>query len=92
MRPETLYFSCSLDVVEHILIPGIVVVVLLLAAAVGVLVMLSRKRKKGKRSYHCHTHTVSAPAPVFCCICFSIYTSFFSPIHTMTHPVPESIT
>ncbi|KAK2536889.1 CMRF35-like molecule 6 isoform B [Columba livia] len=36
----------DLDVVEHILIPGIVVVVLLLAAAVGVLVMLSRKRKK----------------------------------------------
>ncbi|XP_059684251.1 CMRF35-like molecule 2 [Gavia stellata] len=35
-----------LDVVEHILTPGIVVVLLLLAVAAGVLVMLSRKRKK----------------------------------------------
>ncbi|XP_061311475.1 CMRF35-like molecule 2 isoform X5 [Pezoporus flaviventris] len=35
-----------LDVVEHILTPGIVVVLLLLAAAVGVLVVLTRKRKK----------------------------------------------
>ncbi|XP_051491190.1 CMRF35-like molecule 6 [Apus apus] len=35
-----------LNVVEHILIPGIVVVLLLLLIAVGVLVMLSRKRKK----------------------------------------------
>ncbi|XP_010001050.1 PREDICTED: uncharacterized protein LOC104393267 [Chaetura pelagica] len=35
-----------LNVVEHILIPGIVVVLLLLLIAVGVLIMLSRKRKK----------------------------------------------
>ncbi|XP_061232877.1 CMRF35-like molecule 6 isoform X2 [Neopsephotus bourkii] len=35
-----------LDVVEHILTPGIVVVLLLLAAAVGVLVTLTRKRKR----------------------------------------------
>ncbi|XP_033923657.1 CMRF35-like molecule 2 [Melopsittacus undulatus] len=35
-----------LDVVEHILTPGIVVVLLLLAAAVVVLVILTRKRKK----------------------------------------------
>ncbi|XP_071672709.1 uncharacterized protein [Patagioenas fasciata] len=34
------------DMVEHILIPGTVVMVLLLAVAAGVLVMLSRKRKK----------------------------------------------
>ncbi|XP_009703322.1 PREDICTED: CMRF35-like molecule 1, partial [Cariama cristata] len=35
-----------LDVVEHILTPGIVVVLLLLAVAAGVLVKLSRKRKQ----------------------------------------------
>ncbi|XP_009581751.1 PREDICTED: CMRF35-like molecule 6 [Fulmarus glacialis] len=35
-----------LDVVEHILTPGIIVVLLLLAVAAGVLAMLSRKRKK----------------------------------------------
>ncbi|XP_032858346.2 uncharacterized protein LOC116964067 isoform X1 [Tyto alba] len=35
-----------LDVVEHILTPGIVVVLLLLAVAAGILVILSRKRKK----------------------------------------------
>ncbi|KAM7089289.1 LOW QUALITY PROTEIN: uncharacterized protein J5F26_012391 [Ciconia maguari] len=35
-----------LDMVEHILTPGIVVVLLLLAVAAGILVMLSRKRKK----------------------------------------------
>ncbi|XP_071429737.1 protein CD300H-like isoform X2 [Pithys albifrons albifrons] len=38
--------SQKLDVVEHILTPGIVVVLLLLAVAAAVLVMLSRKRKK----------------------------------------------
>nr|XP_009941219.1 PREDICTED: uncharacterized protein LOC104337037 [Opisthocomus hoazin] len=36
----------SLDTVEHILTPGIVVVLLLLAVAAGVLIALSRKRKK----------------------------------------------
>ncbi|KAK2528511.1 CMRF35-like molecule 6 [Columba guinea] len=50
LRPNPSHHGGSsapdLDVVEHILIPGIVVVVLLLAVAVGVLVMLSRKRKK----------------------------------------------
>ncbi|XP_076210158.1 uncharacterized protein LOC143168008 [Aptenodytes patagonicus] len=35
-----------LNVIEHILTPGIVVVLLLLAVAAGVLVMLSRKSKK----------------------------------------------
>ncbi|XP_037263428.1 CMRF35-like molecule 2 isoform X1 [Falco biarmicus] len=35
-----------LDVVGHILTPGIVVALLLLAVAVGILVILSRKRKK----------------------------------------------
>ncbi|XP_075025792.1 CMRF35-like molecule 1 isoform X2 [Calonectris borealis] len=35
-----------LDVVEHILTPGIIVVLLLLAVAAGILAMLSRKRKK----------------------------------------------
>ncbi|XP_068269555.1 CMRF35-like molecule 1 [Nyctibius grandis] len=35
-----------LDVVEHILAPGIVVVLLLLAVAAAILVMLSRKKKK----------------------------------------------
>ncbi|KAM9281758.1 uncharacterized protein RDI95_007643 [Morus bassanus] len=34
------------DVIEHILTPGIIVVLLLLAVAAGILVMLSRKRKK----------------------------------------------
>ncbi|XP_071620187.1 CMRF35-like molecule 6 [Heliangelus exortis] len=35
-----------LDVIEHILTPGIIVILLLLLVAAGVLVMLSRKRKK----------------------------------------------
>ncbi|KAM4672673.1 uncharacterized protein AAGF69_002180 isoform 1-T1 [Amazona ochrocephala] len=39
-----------LDVVEHILTPGIVVVLLLLAVAVGVLIILTRKRKKAAPS------------------------------------------
>ncbi|XP_057274401.1 CMRF35-like molecule 6 isoform X1 [Pezoporus wallicus] len=45
-----------LDVVEHILTPGIVVVLLLLAAAVGVLVVLTRKRKKGSRCLELRRH------------------------------------
>ncbi|KAM9537443.1 uncharacterized protein ACIB01_011844 isoform 2-T2 [Guaruba guarouba] len=36
----------DLNVVEHVLTPGIVVVLLLLAVAVGVLIILTRKRKK----------------------------------------------
>ncbi|KAM6050183.1 uncharacterized protein LJ206_017356 [Theristicus caerulescens] len=68
-----------LDVVEHILTPGIVVVLLLLVVAAGVLVMLTRRRKKGKRSCHCHTHALSAPEPVFCSIFFSSI-FLFSPL------------
>ncbi|XP_061232876.1 CMRF35-like molecule 6 isoform X1 [Neopsephotus bourkii] len=45
-----------LDVVEHILTPGIVVVLLLLAAAVGVLVTLTRKRKRGSRCLELRGH------------------------------------
>ncbi|XP_040437702.1 uncharacterized protein LOC121082418 isoform X1 [Falco naumanni] len=43
---KNLFFSCSLDVVGHILIPGVVAALLLLAVAVGILVILARKRKK----------------------------------------------
>jgi len=82
---ETLFFPCSLDTVEHILTPGIVVVLLLLAVAAGVLMALSRKRKKGKRSCRCPTHAVSAPEPVCCCIWFFPLYFFFLP-HSLPDP------
>lgn len=42
------FFSCSLNMVEHILTPAVGVVLFLLAVAAGVLVILSRKKKKGE--------------------------------------------